>query len=251
MLWQAMKEFSFEITLLEGGNLRNAIPREAWADMILSPSQFEDLSAFFKEAFEKIAFEYKAVETDASFSFERKDGEPDDPFTHESQLSLVSLLFTLPHGVLAMHPEMEGLVETSSNLAVIHTHSDHALIICSTRSSVASALEAARNMIASLSELVGASISQPEGYPGWTPNLQSPLLKAMKDVYIKTFQKEPKVEAIHAGLECGIIGEKFPGMDMISFGPTIEHPHSPEERIHTGSVVEFWKFLKTVLAEPV
>jgi dipeptidase D len=251
MLWQAMKEFSFELTLLEGGNLRNAIPREAWADMILSPSQFEDLSAFFKEAFDKIAFEYKAVETEAAFSFERKNGDSADPFTHESQFSLVNLLFALPHGVLAMHPEMEGLVETSTNLAVIHTHPDHALISCSSRSSVASALEAARNMIASLSDLVGASISQPEGYPGWTPNLQSPLLKAMKEIYTKTFQKEPKVEAIHAGLECGIIGEKFPGMDMISFGPTIEHPHSPEERVHTGSVVEFWKFLTAVLAEPV
>jgi dipeptidase D len=129
-----------------------------------------------------------------------------------------------------MHPEMEGLVETSSNLAIVNTHKDKAQIICSSRSSVASALEAVRNSIAASSELAGAKVSQPEGYPGWTPNLESPLLKTLKEVYQKMFQKEPGVGAVHAGLECGIIGEKFPGMDMISFGPTIEHPHSPEER---------------------
>jgi dipeptidase D len=96
---------------------------------------------------------------------------------------------------------------------------------------------------------VGAKVAQPEGYPAWTPNLQSPLLKTLKEVYQKMFQKEPEVGAIHAGLECGIIGEKFPGMDMISFGPTIEHPHSPEERVHIGSVEKFWKFLTGLLTD--
>jgi dipeptidase D len=144
---------------------------------------------------------------------------------------------------------MENLVETSTNLAIIHTHPDYAQIICSSRSSVASALEATRNTIAAVSELSGAKINQPEGYPGWTPNLESSLLKTLKDVYQATFHKEPEVGAVHAGLECGIIGEKFPGMDMISFGPTIEHPHSPEERVHAGSVEKFWKFLTTSLAK--
>jgi dipeptidase D len=148
-----------------------------------------------------------------------------------------------------MHPEMEGLVETSSNLAIIHTHPDHAEIICSSRSSDAAALKSTRATIATVSQDAGAEINQPEGYPGWTPNLQSPLLKTLKEVYQNTFQKEPEVGAVHAGLECGIIGEKFPGMDMISFGPTIEHPHSPEERVHVGSVEKFWTFLTTALAE--
>jgi dipeptidase D len=148
-----------------------------------------------------------------------------------------------------MHPEIEGLVETSSNLAVIHTHEDNAEIVCSSRSSVASALEATRNMIAAACHLAGAQITQPEGYPGWTPNLKSPLLQTLKEVYSKTFQKEPEVAAVHAGLECGIIGEKFPGMDMISFGPTIEHPHSPDERVDTASIEKFWQFLTVVLAE--
>jgi dipeptidase D len=100
-----------------------------------------------------------------------------------------------------------------------------------------------------VSKEAGAEINQPEGYPGWTPKLQSALLKTLKEVYQKIFQKEPEVGAVHAGLECGIIGEKFPGMDMISFGPTIEHPHSPEERVHVGSVDKFWIFLTAVLVE--
>jgi dipeptidase D len=249
MLWQAMKEYEFGLVLMEGGNKRNAIAREAWADLLLDPAQSEDLSSFFQKAFDKIKFEYKAVEKDANFSLEKSDKQKEDPLTPESHKALINLIFTLPHGVIAMHPEMEGLVETSTNLAIINTHKDKAQIICSSRSSVASALEAVRNSIAASAELVEAKVAQPEGYPGWTPNLQSPLLKTLKEVYQKIFQKEPEVGAIHAGLECGIIGEKFPGMDMISFGPTIEHPHSPEERVHTGSVEKFWEFLTGLLAD--
>jgi len=249
MLWQAMNEFQFGLVRMEGGNKRNAIAREAWADLLLDPAQSQGLSSFFQKAFDKIQLEYKAVEKDANFSFEKSDKQKEDPLTPESQKDLINLIFTLPHGVIAMHPEMEGLVETSSNLAIINTHKDKAQIICSSRSSVASALEAVRNSIAASGELVGAKVAQPEGYPAWTPNLQSPLLKTLKEVYKKMFQKEPEVGAIHAGLECGIIGEKFPGMDMISFGPTIEHPHSPEERVHTGSVEKFWKFLTGLLAD--
>ena len=249
MLWQAMKQFSFQIVGIEGGNLRNAIPREAWADLLIDSVQREALIVFFDEAFEKIFSEYKAVEKEAKFILEKSDGEKSKPLTSESQKTLVSLLFTLPHGVLTMHPEMKDLVETSTNLAVVHTHEDHASIICSSRSSIASALETIRQKVAALSELAGAQTAQPEGYPGWTPNLQSPLLKTMKEIHLKTFQKEAEVEAIHAGLECGIIGEKFPGMDMISFGPTMEHPHSPDERVHIGSVESFWKLLTAVLTE--
>jgi len=249
MLWHAMKEFSFELARMEGGNKRNAIAREATADLFIDPAKEQDLSSFFQNAFEEIKSEYQAVEKEGNFSFEKSEGDMQDPLTAESQEALVNLLFTLPHGVIAMHPEIEGLVETSTNLAIIRTHPDHAEIICSSRSSDASALEDTRNTIATLSKQAGADINQPEGYPGWMPNLQSPLLKTLKEVYQKVFQKEPEVAAIHAGLECGIIGEKYTGMDMISFGPTIEHPHSPEERVHVESVEKFWKFLTTALAE--
>jgi dipeptidase D len=249
MLLQAMKEYSFELILIEGGNKRNAIAREAWANLTIDPSQEQNLLSSFQQSFDKIKLEYQAVEKEANFSFEKFDGDKEDPLTTEAQEILINLLAVLPHGVLAMHPEMEGLVETSSNLAIVHTHPDYAEIICSSRSSDASALKSTRATIATLSKEAGAEINQPEGYPGWTPNLQSQILKTLKEVYQSIFQKEPEVGAVHAGLECGIIGEKFPGMDMISFGPTIEHPHSPEERVHVVSVEKFWTFLTTALDE--
>jgi dipeptidase D len=248
MLWQAGEKAPFALAGMEGGNMRNAIPREATASLYVDPSQKETLQVVFKESFEKIYTEFKSIESEAKFAFEKLDEDGLPPLTDESKKTLVNLLMTLPHGVLSMHQEMKGLVETSTNLAIVHTHTDHVQIISSSRSSVASGLEATRNTIAALCDTVGAQLAQPEGYPGWMPNLQSRILQTCKDVYSKMFQKEPEVGAVHAGLECGIIGEKFPGMDMISFGPTIEHPHSPEERVHVGSVEKFWNFLAGVLA---
>ncbi len=249
MLWQVSKTTWFELVGIEGGNKRNAIPRESWAEIYLNSSQKESLEASFKESFDKIYNEHKSAEENAKFTLQRSEAEKMNPLIPESQASLINFLFTLPHGVISMHPEMEDLVETSTNLAIVHTHPDHAQIICSSRSSIASGLEATRNVIHALSEATGAEINQPEGYPGWAPNLKSEILQKCKDIYHNIFQKEPEVGAVHAGLECGIIGEKFPGMDMISFGPTIEHPHSPEERVHTESVLKFWDFLTAVLAE--
>ncbi len=247
ILWQVMQQTPFKLVSLEGGNLRNAIPREAWAYLVLNPSQKDMFVSQTQGAFEKIKAEFKAIETDPAITVEPTEESTKPALTDQSQKSLISLLLTLPHGVITMHPEIDGLVETSNNLAVIHTHDDKAEIICSTRSSVASALEATRNTLSALGEIVNSEVKLEEGYPGWTPNLQSPILKTLKEVYQQTFSSEPEVAAIHAGLECGIIGEKFPGMDMISFGPTIEHPHSPDERVHVGSVENFWTFLTTVL----
>jgi dipeptidase D len=250
ILWQVSSAgLPFCLVSIEGGNLRNAIPREALALITCDPSEKDRFSDLCQKAFENIKEEYAAVETEAAFSFEKSDEPATTTLAKDAQNKLINLLFTLPHGVVTMHPEMEGLVETSTNLAVIHTHEDKAEIICSTRSSAASALQATRDTIAAICSFVNAEVVQEEGYPGWTPNLQSPLLQNMKDIYKKTFNTDAHVAAVHAGLECGIIGEKFPGMDMISFGPTIEHPHSPDERVHVGSVEKFWTFLTNVLAE--
>ncbi len=249
ILWEASKKSQFEIVSIEGGNMRNAIPREAWADMCIEPTKIDSLSSVIKESFENLQFEFKAIEKESAFSFEKHENTNEAPLTNESQKTLINLLFTLPHGVISMHPEIENLVETSTNLAIVHTHKDYAQTVNSTRSSIASALEGTRHCIEASCELTGADIKQVEGYPGWVPNLESPILKKMKEIYKRDFQQEPEVGAIHAGLECGIIGEKFPGMDMISFGPTIEHPHSPEERVHIDSVDKFWKFLTTIIEE--
>jgi dipeptidase D len=207
------------------------------------------MQVFIGKEFAKIQDEYKTVEKEAHHSFEKVEDSTEDPLTAASQGELTRFLLSLPHGVIAMHPEIAGLVETSTNLAIIRCEKKQAQIITSSRSSIASALEAVRNSIRALAELAGARVVQSLGYPGWEPKLQSELLKKLAEVYKKTFAKEPRVVAIHAGLECGIIGEKYPDMDMISFGPTIEHPHSPEERVHVGSVVDFWKFLTTSLQE--
>ncbi len=249
VLYQAQDKFKFEMVRIEGGNKRNAIPREAWADFYADRNTAKKMQVFVRKEFAKIQNEYKAVEKEARHSFERVEDTKEDPLTAASQGELTRFLLSLPHGVIAMHPEIAGLVETSTNLAIIRCEKKQAQIITSSRSSIASALEAVRNSIRALAELAGARVVQSLGYPGWEPNLQSELLKKLAEVYKRTFAKEARFVAIHAGLECGIIGEKYPGMEMISFGPTIQHPHSPEERVHVGSVEDFWKFLTASLQE--
>jgi dipeptidase D len=249
LLWKISASAPIKLSSIEGGNLRNAIPREAQAVFSFDPGQKDNLTKALETAFVEFKEEYRVIEPDAGMEFVAFEGDVLPPLTEESQKKLVNFLFTMPHGVISFHAEMEGLVETSTNLAVILTHQDKSEIICSTRSSVASALQATRDNINALGQLVGAEVIQEEGYPGWTPNLASPLLKTLKEVYKKTFDKEPKVAAIHAGLECGIIGEKYPDMDKISFGPTIKFPHSPDEKVHIGDVDKFYDFLKALISE--
>lgn len=249
LLYDAQEKFKFELLSLDGGNKRNAIPREAAAKLYVAAGEAQKLNRHLKARFSEIYNEFKTVEKDAAFSFQTASPANDDPLAAASQKTLLGLLLSLPHGVLSMHPAIAGLVETSSNLAIVHTEKKLARVICSSRSSVASALTAVRKGIKATSELAGARIVQSTGYPGWEPNLESPLLAKLKAVHTRVFGKEPQVIAVHAGLECGIIGEKFPGMDMISFGPTIEHPHSPEERVNIPSVDDFWKFLTASLAD--
>jgi dipeptidase D len=249
LLFQAQEKFKFDLVHIEGGNKRNAIPREAWALISIDGAAAKKMQPFLKGALAKVQNEFRAVEKEARYAFEKTSSPKDNPLAAGSQATLIRLLLTLPHGVISMHPEIPGLVETSSNLAVVRCERAQAQVVCSSRSSVASALVAVRQSIKALAELAGARIIQAESYPGWEPNLQSALLKRLTGVYSQVFGKEPEIKAVHAGLECGIIGEKFPGMDMISFGPTIEHPHSPEERVHVGSVERFWTFLTAALRE--
>ncbi len=249
LLWEAGRIVPFGLSAFDGGNLRNAIPREAWATVLVDPDRMDELSDALRTAFASVKEEYRVVDPDVNLDLSPDEKMPETVLKDSDGKTLINLLFSLPHGVIAMHPEMEGLVETSTNLAVIHALDAKAEIICSTRSSVASALRATRRVLAALSELAGADIHLEEGYPGWKPNLQSPLLQTLKDVYQSMFSREAHISAIHAGLECGMIGEKYPGMDMISFGPTIKFPHSPSEKVHTPSVAKFWKFLLKLLEE--
>jgi dipeptidase D len=172
---------------------------------------------------------------------------PAEVLSEPSARRVLALLAALPHGVLAMSHDIPGLVETSTNLAKVRTDGTTLRIHQSNRSSVMSALRATQLRIAAFAELAGGEAAQSEGYPGWKPDLESELLATLKRVHHETFGREAEVKAIHAGLECGLIGEKFPGMDMISFGPQIEFPHSPDERVQIPSVARFWTLLRATL----
>lgn len=247
MLWEIGERSPFSLVSLTGGNLRNAIPREAWAIVELPEAQRQDFQKALEQAFDAVKEEYRVTDPDAALDFEPADKENLPALTEFSQRTLLDLMNALPHGVMAMHPEIDGLVETSTNLAVVRNTPQRAEIICSTRSSTASSMEATRNRLAAICRLAGADINQEEGYPGWMPDTRSELLKVLKALHIEMFEKEAHVAAIHAGLECGIIGDKHPGMDMISFGPTIKFPHSPGEKVDIGTVERFWEFLIKLL----
>jgi dipeptidase D len=248
VLRQAGPALPFELVGIEGGNKHNAIPREAWADLLLPPAKVRAFQAHLDKVLDALREEYGSVEKDLAGSIEEIARPKFTPLSPGSRDALIDLVLACPHGVLRMHPEIAGLVETSNNLAILRTARARARVVCSSRSPIAPALQAVRLSLRSLARLAGAKIVQPAGYPGWAPDLKSPLLAALKKIHVKVYGKPAEVVAIHAGLECGIIGEKFPGMDMISFGPTIRNPHSPEERVEIATVEHFWTFLTTVLS---
>jgi dipeptidase D len=166
-----------------------------------------------------------------------------------SQKRVLGALRALPHGVAAMSLDVPGLVETSNNLAAVHTDDGAVRVLVSVRSSIKSALLALRDRVHSIAELAGGSVADNDPYPGWKPDLKSEVLAATQRVHERALGTKPELKAVHAGLECGVIGEKLPGMDMVSIGPWIESPHSPSERVNIPSVATYWKFLKALVAE--
>jgi dipeptidase D len=191
--------------------------------------------------------EYGKIEPGILVSMDAADGAPGKTFAASDARRIVNFLCASLHGMLAMAPDIPGLVQTSTNLAIIETAGDVVTISMSHRSSVDSAKKDVGQMIAAQCELAGFTVEQGDGYPGWAPNVNSALLRQAKQVHAQVFGKEPEVKAIHAGLECGIIGEKYPGLDVISFGPTIQNAHSPTEQVSIPSVAGFWKYLAAML----
>ncbi len=245
-LFAARQDVQFGLTRLEGGNKHNAIPREAVATVTLDSADRATFDEVMRREVAAIQTEYRVA--DPGIGFDIGDVElPRSRWDDASTDAVLRLLTSLPHGVLCMSRDIEGLVETSTNLATVVQRDGSLVIGMSSRSSVSSALRAVRQRIRALGELAGASVEEGNGYPGWAPNLDSHLLAVLKRVHTEQHGSEPEVKAIHAGLECGIIGEKVPGMDMISFGPQIEHPHSPDERVHIESVGRFYELLITTL----
>jgi dipeptidase D len=248
LLWKIAHQLdNLRVVDLKGGNKPNAIPREASATIVVAPEKEKKLKELLAKELSFIKIEYGKVEPNIKIKTEAISEEAKKELTCESTLKAINLIQVLPHGVLAMSQEVPDLVETSTNLATVSIEEAKLKIIMSTRSSIGSALEATRERIHAIAESFGAEIEEEKVYPGWKPNLDSPLLQVAKNVYKKLFNQEVKVKAIHAGLETGIIGKKFGEMDMISFGPQIEHAHSPDERVYIPSVEKFWLQLTATL----
>ena len=229
-----------------GGNLRNAIPREAVA-IVAVPE--DNVKAFTKvvNSFAKTAkAEFSSVEPNMTIKAKAIDA-PAKVMPETTQNKLLDMVFALPNGVLRMSDSMPGLVETSNNLAIVHAENGKIEIVSLMRSSVDSAKEAVGQKMTAIARLAGADIVLEAGYPGWKPNMESPILQTAKKVYKDKFKKEPAFMAIHAGLECALFSVNYPNWDMISFGPTIMHPHSPDERVNIESVGKFWDFIVALL----
>lgn len=246
ILWSLDKEMDLRLSCFEGGNLRNAIAREANATFVVAQADVE----LMKEMVEKFAvdlkYEFRTTEPDMQITLTETE-KPAFVIDMLSQDNLLNVLYACPHGVLAMSREIPGFVETSTNLASVKMKEDHFFITTSQRSSVESAKYAAAYRVESCFLLAGADVEHGDGYPGWAPNPESKILKIAVDAYKKLFNKEPIVRAIHAGLECGLIGEKYPGMDMISYGPTLRGVHSPDERLEIKTVELYWKHTLEIL----
>lgn len=247
LLWNAGRAFGIEVAEFTGGNLRNAIPREAFASLAVPASQMDHLTAYLSEQETVFKAEYPVTETELKLQWEEIK-KPELVLKPKSQQKLLNLIYALPHGVIKWSQDMPGLVETSTNLAVLRMSKKYkASITTSQRSSSGSEKRDIADRMASTFKLAGAKVEHTGGYPGWKPNTRSEILRITSDSYKRLFGKEPIVRAIHAGLECGLFLTKYPGLDMISFGPTIKGAHTPQERIDIESTKKFWDLLLDVL----
>lgn len=242
----AEKNFNIRISSIDGGSLRNAIPREAFAVVGVPNDKLQSFEKELNNHLNIYKSEFSLVEPDLAFINEKVEA-PKSVIDTKSQWAIIRAIFGCPNGVIRMSDSMPGLIETSTNLARVYTENGNIIAQCLMRSSVDSSKEALAEKIASVFELAGAEIVFAGAYPGWKPNMDSAILKVMSSVYNTNWNKVPEIKAIHAGLECGILGGAYPNLDMISFGPTIRYPHSPDEKVKIDTVDMFWKFLVEIL----
>ena len=243
-----LEKVDVRISTIEGGNKSNAIPREAEALVFIPKNNLKKAKAIVESWNNTIKAELATVEPDLTITLE--DAPPAKKarvLKRNLQDMVCRTISALPHGVIKMSADIPGLVETSTNVAIIRTEKGKIELTTSQRSSVATEIDEIVQTVGSVFTLGGAKALFAEGYPGWKPNLESRILKLAKSTYKNLYGKDPDVKAIHAGLECGIIGEKYPGMDMVSFGPTLEGVHSPDEKIYIDTVERFWNFLLSIL----
>ena len=245
-LQKAVRNFGACVACINGGGLRNAIPREATAILTVPAAKAAEFEAFAKEFETMVKNEFALTEEGLSLTATAVDA-PAQVIEPKALNQFLNMIYAIPNGVQRMSDSMPGLVETSNNLANFIAENGEMSAKCLMRSSVNSAKEALGEKMVAIAELADCGIELTGAYPGWNPNLKSPIMNTCMKVYKEKFGNDPKVMAIHAGLECGLFGVCYPDWDMVSFGPTIEHPHSPVERVNIASVGKFYDFLVEVL----
>lgn len=245
LLWEGIDSYGLRLARIDGGNLRNAIPREAWAVVAVPQRDASGFGDFFDRFTEDVRAEFQY--TDEGLTLGREMADAGKVMDERSARDLVYALAGVPNGVQAMSFAMPGLVETSTNLASVKMEGGEVVVTTSQRSSVESSKKATARAVESVFALGGARVEHSDGYPGWAPDPHSHLLEVTEKAYEKLFSAKAKVRAIHAGLECGLFLEKYPHLEMVSIGPTLRGVHSPDERLEIASVDKFWRLLVEML----
>ncbi|SMY31661.1 aminoacyl-histidine dipeptidase [Photobacterium andalusiense] len=239
-------ELGLRINNFTGGSLRNALPREATVIATLPAANVDKLNTLFAEYLQIAQAELGHVETDLTF-FTEACAAPADVIITADQTRLMNILNVCPNGVIRMSDDIEGVVETSLNMGVITTEADKVTILCLIRSLIDSGRSYVESMLQSLAALAGAKCEVAGAYPGWKPDADSEIMQVFRDTYQQMYGNKPNIMVIHAGLECGLFKEPYPEMDMLSFGPTIKFPHSPDEKVKIDTVQMFWDQMLAVL----
>ena len=246
-LWTLMQTHELSLCEIDGGNLRNAIPRAAHAVFGVHASNKEQVRVAFNNYVADVEGEYSDIEPGLELELESVD-RPDFAVDSNTTRRLIEALYSAPHGVVSMSRALEGLVETSTNLASVKMQPDNQILVTtSQRSSVESRKWDIANQVEALFTMAGAKVTHGDGYPGWAPNMNSTIMHVASEAYEELYGVKPAIKAIHAGLECGLFLEKYPHLDMVSFGPTLRDVHSPGERMHIPAVERFWGQLRRIL----
>ncbi len=239
-------ELDLRLVEFRGGSLRNAIPREAFATVAVPTENENKLAELFESYTALLSTELGKIETDI-VSFNEASDNSDAAFNADSQARFIAALNACPNGVIRMSDEVEGVVETSLNVGVITTDSDKVTVLCLIRSLIDSGRSQVEGMLTSVAQLAGANIEFGGAYPGWKPDADSEIMVIFRDMYEGIYGHKPNIMVIHAGLECGLFKEPYPEMDMVSFGPTIKFPHSPDEKVKIDTVALFWEQMVALL----
>ncbi|HEY4899511.1 MAG TPA: aminoacyl-histidine dipeptidase [Terriglobales bacterium] len=245
-LQRVLGKLQSQIAAVNGGSAQNAIPREASATVVIGAADEKELRSLVSAVEAEWKGDLGGFDPELQITME-KASRPDKALDAADTQRIIDLLATVPHGVVAMSPDVPGLVQNSTNLAVLSLNGDVAEIITSQRSAIEASKHAVAQMVATVFRMAGFDVEHTGSYPGWKPEPTSEIVQKLQAVHEQLFGNPAKLIAMHAGLECGVIGEKYPGMEMVSFGPTIVDPHSPNERVQISTVQSFWKYLKAVL----